>query len=107
MDKLSSTFSKRLFFYRTQRGKLQKDLAVAMGVTPSTVSSWESGTYSPKLSTLCKISEYLDVPVDALLGLDDHNSECYTKEEKVLIEAYRGHAELQHAVRVLLGILDQ
>lgn len=104
MDTLSSIFAEKLIYYRTLRGKKQKDLAAAMGVTPGTVSSWESGTYSPKLSTLCKISEYLEVPVDALLGLDHDSSESYTKEERELIEAYRAHTELQLAVRVLLGI---
>ena len=104
MDFLSKVFAENLILYRTQRGKKQKDLAVAMDVTPSTVSSWESGTYSPKLSTLCKISEYLEVPVDVLLGLDGVSSENYTKEEKELVEAYRERTDLQYAVRVLLGI---
>lgn len=104
MDTLSKTFAEKLIFYRTQRGKKQKDLATAMGVTPGTVSAWESGTYSPKLSTLCKISAYLEVPIDALLGLDVDGSVSYTTEEKALIEAYRERTDLQHAVRVLLGI---
>lgn len=104
MDLLSRVFAEQLIFYRTQRGKKQKELAAAMEVTPSTVSSWESGTYSPKLSTLCKISDYLEVPVDALLGLDHNSSEVYTAEEKNLIAAYREHKNLQYAVRVLLGM---
>lgn len=104
MDTLSNTFAEKLIYYRTLRGKKQKDLAAAMGVSAGTVSSWESGTYSPKLSTLCKISEYLEVPVGALLGMDNDSSENYTKEEQELIEAYRAHTELQYAVRVLLGI---
>ena len=58
--------------------RLQKDLVAVMDVTPGTVSAWESGTYSPKLSTLCKISAYLEVPVDALLGLDADSSVSYT-----------------------------
>lgn len=104
MDTLSKTFAEKLILFRTQRGKKQKDLAVAMGVTPGTVSAWESGTYSPKLSTLCKISAYLEVPVDALLGLDLDSSESFTTEEKALIDAYRERTDLQHAVRVLLGL---
>ena len=104
MDTLSKTFAEKLILYRTQRGKKQKDLAAAMGVTPGTVSAWESGTYSPKLSTLCKISAYLEVPADALLGLDADSSVSYSAEEKALIEAYRERTDLQHAARVLLGI---
>ena len=84
--------------------RLQKDLVAVMDVTPGTVSAWESGTYSPKPSTFCKISAYLEVPVDALLGLDGNSSENYTAEEKALMEAYRERTDLQHAVRVLLGI---
>ncbi|MDD6309117.1 MAG: helix-turn-helix transcriptional regulator, partial [Clostridia bacterium] len=70
MDTLSKTFAENLMHYRIQRGKKQKDLAMVLDVSAATVSSWESGTYSPKLSTLCKISAYLEVPVDVLLGLD-------------------------------------
>ena len=104
MDTLSCVFAEKLIYYRTSRGKKQKDLAAAMNVTSGTVSSWESGTYSPKLSTLCKISAYLEVPVDVLLGLDRDSAQCYSKEEQELIEAYRAHTEFQPAVRVLLGI---
>lgn len=42
--------------------------------------------------------------MDALLGLDGNSSENYTAEEKALMEAYRERTDLQHAVRVLLGI---
>jgi len=40
----------------------------------------------------------------ALLGMDKDGSENYTKDEKVLIEAYSPHTELQRAVRLLMGI---
>lgn len=104
MDTLSKTFAENLMHYRIQRGKKQKDLAMVLDVSAATVSSWESGTYSPKLRTLCKISAYLEVPVDVLLGLDRDSVDCYSKEEQELIEAYRAHTEFQPAVRVLLGI---
>ena len=104
MDILSKIFAENLMHYRIQRGKKQKDLAMALDVSAATVSSWESGSYSPKLSALCKISTYLEVPVDALLGLDRDTSEYYTSEERELIEAYRTHTDFQPAVRVLLGL---
>ena len=107
MDTLSKTFAENLMYYRTQRGKKQKDLATVLEVSAATVSSWESGAYSPKLSTLCKISAYLDVPVDVLLGLHCDGVECYSREEQELIEAYRTHPEFRSAIRVLLGMDPQ
>ena len=44
-------------------------------------------------------------PADTLLGLDADSSVNYTTEEKALIEAYRERTDLQHAVRVPLGIV--
>ena len=81
MDTLSKTFAENLMYYRTQRGKKQKDLAMVLDVSAATVSSWESGAYSPKLSTLCKISAYLDVPVERL-----HIRLCIARSKRPLIK---------------------
>lgn len=46
----------------------QKDLAKALGVSESTVSSWVNGTRIPRMGTISKICNYFDVPKSAVLG---------------------------------------
>lgn len=104
MDNLNDVFSQNLARYRTQKGLMQKDLAERLNVSKATISCWESGTYSPKLSALYEICTALDISLADLLGIDQETAKKYTKNEAALIDAYRAHPELQHAVRVLLGI---
>ena len=104
MDALNSIFAKNLTRFRAQAGMMQKELAQQLQVSPATVSCWESGTYSPKLNTLYEICEVLNISLADLLGIDQETAERYTKDEAALVAAYRAHPELQHAVRVLLGL---
>ena len=46
----------------------QIDLAKALGVSQSTLSTWESGRYEPDLSTLNKLADFFGVPIDYILG---------------------------------------
>lgn len=57
---------------RTERGLTQLELANAVGVTPSTVYSWERGRYVPDVVKLRAIARLFDVSSDdiALVGVD-------------------------------------
>ena len=50
------------------RGKKQKELANAIGVTDNTISYYCSGSRSPNIEQLLNIADYLDVSTDYLLG---------------------------------------
>lgn len=50
------------------RGKKQKELAEAIGVTANTISYFCSGSRTPNIEQLIKISDYLNVTTDYLLG---------------------------------------
>lgn len=54
---------------RLQSGISQKELATAIGVAPNTLSQYESGKRAPDFDTMGRISDYLHVSVDYLLGL--------------------------------------
>ncbi len=54
---------------RLQSGISQKELATAIGVAPNTLSQYESGKRAPDYDTMGRISDYLHVSVDYLLGL--------------------------------------
>ncbi len=60
-------------------GKLQKELAQELGVTDNTVSYWCSGARHPNIPQLIRISEFLGVSTDYLLGVSD----CASLEENI------------------------
>ncbi|MBA2451953.1 MAG: helix-turn-helix transcriptional regulator [Chloroflexia bacterium] len=57
---------------RAQRGWTQVDLANEVGVTPSTVYKWESGTVVPDIRRLRLLAKAFDVAIEnmALVGVD-------------------------------------
>lgn len=56
---------------RTAQHKHQKDMALAIGTCPRTISNIESGEYCPSLETALRIAKYLQVAVEDLFELDE------------------------------------
>ncbi len=56
---------------RVQVGLSQSELAKRLGVTKSAVNSWESGTNSPSLNYIIKMSQIFSVSTDYLLGVNE------------------------------------
>jgi len=54
--------------------KLQKDLAAHLGVKDNVISYFCSGTRTPNIEQITRISEFLDVSCDYLLGTSDVSS---------------------------------
>lgn len=67
------TFSERLKEIREDNDYSRKDLATAVNVTTAAISNYENGNREPDFITLKKISEYLNVSVDYLIGHTDVN----------------------------------
>lgn len=59
----------KIKYERGKRKISQLDLALKTGLTTRTVSRIECGTIDPKLSTLIKISNALEVDITDLLSL--------------------------------------
>ena len=68
---MGDNFSDNLKEARLKSGLSQKDVAENIGVAKSTYSLYESGNREPNVNTIKKISDYLNVSADKLLGLDD------------------------------------
>jgi transcriptional regulator with XRE-family HTH domain len=58
--------SARLRMLRQRRGMSQKELALSIGVTPSTISQIEGNLIYPSLPALVKIAEVLSVDISAI-----------------------------------------
>lgn len=54
--------------FRIRAGYSQKEVSDLLHVTPSAVSSWEAGRYSPDQQNLSSLADLFGVTVDALLG---------------------------------------
>ena len=57
----------RLKFFRDKRLLTQKNIAIALGLSVSTISKWESGISKPRADTLKKLADLLHCTVDELL----------------------------------------
>ena len=51
----------------TERGKTAYRVAKDTGISDATLSSWKTGTYTPKIDKLQKIAQYFDVPIEYFL----------------------------------------
>lgn len=51
---------------RQEAGETQLQLAVAIGVTPSSVYNWERGQFEPKASQLRALAKHFNVSMDEI-----------------------------------------
>ena len=54
--------------YRTEKGLTQKKLGELCGIADSNIRKYKSGNQNPKIETLQKIADALDIPVNRLLA---------------------------------------
>ena len=55
-----------------QSNYTQKEIAIAVGVSPQTVSKYMKKNIFPALDTLAKICKLLDVKSDYILGISEY-----------------------------------
>lgn len=60
----------RLKMLREEKGVTQKEVAAAIGVTPSAYANYEQGTREPSIQILINICRYFGVTSDFLIGLE-------------------------------------
>lgn len=77
----------------------------SIDVAPKTIYGWESGQANPSADVLLTLCELYNI-TDILSAFGYASSEDFhvTTSERVLIEAYRKHPELQPAIHKLLDL---
>lgn len=99
---------------RKERGLLQKDAAPKLGLTVSTLSSYERENSSPDYDTLIRICDFYNVSADYLLGrircrrpfsLQTAQIEDFTSRECMdyLRRINQMEAQLHRRLDILLG----
>ena len=69
---------------RMEKNLTQKQLASKIGMTGAAISSYESGTRSPSIDSLCKLAAFFSTSVDYMVGYIP--PECNSIERKMLEE---------------------
>lgn len=102
-------FAERLKEARAARGLTQVRLAELLEISPRVYNRWERGAAIPKLDTVVKIAEILEVSIDQLVGLKDHDDSDFRLRNPELHRMYKEIDTLsdedQQALIVLLDSL--
>ena len=65
---LSGVIKMKLRELREQKGVTQKEVANAVGCTPTVYSRYERCVRQPDIDMLCCLADYFDVTLDVLVG---------------------------------------
>ena len=65
-----NNFSRNLKAYRLKTARTQKEMAHLLDMTTNAYQKYELGTREPRLDTLIKIADLLDVSLDRLIKGD-------------------------------------
>lgn len=68
---MKDIIAKRLSYIMKEKKVNQVELAKAICVVQSTISSWLSAKKAPRLISLWKLADYFDVSVDFFVGRAD------------------------------------
>ena len=71
---MSQKIYSRIPLLRAERGLSRKQLADAVGVNYQTIGYLERGDYNPSLELALRLSEFFDVPVEAIFSLKPFES---------------------------------
>lgn len=90
----------KIRYYRELKGLSQKELADLIGVSNSRLGNWERGINRPDVDQLTSICKALQVSPNRLLDIQEKFSDL----ELRIVTEFRKKKELQHAIKILLGI---
>lgn len=85
---LTSNFVKALNYYIVTSGKTKKEIAEAIGVPPTTFSSWSNGKHLPDMDKLQTLANYLQAPITQFFEFNAH-PDTIDPIEKELTEIYK------------------
>lgn len=67
------TFAQKLAQARKDAGYSQRQMAIFMQVSKSTIASYETGRTQPDIETLGKLADFYEVSTDWLIGTKGSN----------------------------------
>jgi len=85
----ASTLGQRIRSFRKKIGMTQKELAAAVGMSHNAISHYEKDEREPNIQVLLNIAQTLNVTGDALLGLEHPNFTAKSRDEYMMLRAFR------------------
>lgn len=83
------TFGKRLLAAREAKGYKQNQFAEILGITPTRLNYWEKDKREPDVLMIKKISSFLEVSSDWLIGNECNINSIFDSSEIEVIKKYR------------------
>ncbi len=84
-----NTIGERIATLRKKEGMTQESLASALGVSPQTVSKWETGATMPDILLLPVIAQVFGTTIDALYGIKPSTEKRKYSKETIHQEFYK------------------
>jgi transcriptional regulator with XRE-family HTH domain len=81
-------FKDMLKYLRKREGISQAELALRLGITPSAIGNYESGTRKPTYEIEEALADYFNVTIDFLRGTDSERRNISNEEYEIIL-AYR------------------
>lgn len=85
-------FSKNLLFYLQQNQKTQREVALAIGVSPQTFNTWCQAIALPRMGKLQRIADYFKIEKSDLIDAHSPNTiqpVSLSSEEHAVVTGYR------------------
>lgn len=100
-----ATVGEHLMYFRKKRGLTQYEIASYLNVARPTYTNWEANRTEPDLSTLIKISDYLGISLDTLVGrkcdtdvqleeIKDKISTLPLEKQKIILDSLLDYTDL-------------
>lgn len=99
---LNESFSRAMSYYKTLKGKNNKEIAEALNIPATTVSSWNTGRHLPDMDRLQRLSSYLDAPIEQFFEFSPDKTP--DKELSNLHNLIENDAELVKFLKVFLQL---
>lgn len=97
-------FSNRLSKLIESKGTSARQMAFSIGMVPSSVSRYLSGSRTPDLNYVYLISRYFGVSIDWLLGLSDSKDSSVSDDAKHVADLYSMASEAdQNVIKLILN----
>lgn len=98
-------FKERFSELRTGFGKSKAEIAAELNVSKAVVTYWENGRRMPSREMLEAIADLFNVDMDYLMGRDNVITRLVSKEEMMIINAYRAAStDIKNATCAVLGV---
>lgn len=104
MDKtsdLTENFVRALRYYISVSGKTKKEIAEAIGVPPTTFSSWSNGKHLPDMEKLQALATYLKAPVSQFYNF----TTVTEKPDPLLKELLQAYPQLDNEDKLIIRSL--